>query len=738
MKCRITRQVAVTALRTIRSGLVFAAMLQLALGNTLASAQSPISTRDNVTVTPIKHLIVIIGENRSFDHVFATYVPRNGQTVWNLLSEGIVNADGTPGPNFSKAEQFAATDTSNDAFLLSPQQQAFPNNQLPMPLAGGPSGVNGYFSGSNPCDTPAGQTPLTPVQCAQISEDGLPTQTYYADLASGGTGLESGTPDARITDYSTLPAGPFQLTNGNTFTYNDYSASPVHRFYQMWQQLNCNLNQASSSNPSGCDAKLFSWVEVTVGAGTDGVTQPPLCASDGDALPCFTINYLPSLPKADTTGEGSSSLGFFNVQNGDVPYFKSLADNFAMSDNFHQSVDGGTGANHIMLGHGDAIWFSNPDGTPGVPPNNQAVYTEPYDGEANPDQGAVSEIENPNPAPDTNNWYTEDGYGESGNAGTPPSPIPPAYPVSPVYGGGSYSECSDTSQPGVGPIVNYLQSLHIDPRCQPNHYYLLNNYDPGWFGNGANAYTDQNPANTPFTIPPSSTPSIGDDLNANGISWKYYGDQWNNYVNDPYQLNYGVNGPNADEYCNICNPFQYDTSIMAHPDQVAAHIQDTVNLYQDIQNNTLPAVSFVKPSGYVDGHPASSKLDLFEGFTQKIVEMVQNSPEWQNTAIFITEDEGGGYYDSGYVQPLDFFGDGTRIPLIVVSPYSTGGRISHEYADHVSILKFIERNWQIGPVTNRSRDNFPDPQTAPGNPYVPVNGPAIGDLFSLFNFPTHH
>jgi phospholipase C len=164
-------------------------------------------------------------------------------------------------------------------------------------------------------------------------------------------------------------------------------------------------------------------------------------------------------------------------------------------------------------------------------------------------------------------------------------------------------------------------------------------------------------ANTPFTIPPSSTPSLGDLLNSNNISWKYYGDQWNNYIPDPYQENYGSNGPNADEYCNICNPFQYDTSIMSNPTQVAAHLQDTVNLYPDITNGTLPAVSIVKPSGYVDGHPSSSKLDLFELFTKKIVDMVQNSPYWQSTAIFIAFDEGGGYYDSGYIQPVDFFGD---------------------------------------------------------------------------------
>ena len=61
-------------------------------------------------------MIVIIGENRSFDHVFATYVPKHGETVHNLLSEGIINADGTPGPNFDKAQQLAATMRSHGIY----------------------------------------------------------------------------------------------------------------------------------------------------------------------------------------------------------------------------------------------------------------------------------------------------------------------------------------------------------------------------------------------------------------------------------------------------------------------------------------------------------------------------------------------------------------------------------------------------------------------------------------------
>jgi len=126
---------------------------------------------------------------------------------------------------------------------------------------------------------------------------------------------------------------------------------------------------------------------------------------------------------------------------------------------------------------------------------------------------------------------------------------------------------------------------------------------------------------------------------------------------------------------------------------------------------------------------------LFEGFTKKIVNEVKaNSALWKDTAIFVTFDEGGGYWDSGYIQPLDYFGDGTRIPTLVVSPYTKPGHISHTYTDHVSILKFIEANWVLKPITRRSRDNFPNPVTSANNPYVPLNTPALGDMMDFFIF----
>jgi phospholipase C len=94
------------------------------------------------------------------------------------------------------------------------------------------------------------------------------------------------------------------------------------------------------------------------------------------------------------------------------------------------------------------------------------------------------------------------------------------------------------------------------------------------------------------------------------------------------------------------------------------------------------------------GHPANSAVSAYEYFVLSIANNVVSRPDLlPSTAIIVTLDEGGGYYDSGYIQPLDFFGDGTRIPMLVISPYVTPGTIDHVYSDHGSILKFIEKNW---------------------------------------------
>jgi phospholipase C len=187
-------------------------------------------------------------------------------------------------------------------------------------------------------------------------------------------------------------------------------------------------------------------------------------------------------------------------------------------------------------------------------------------------------------------------------------------------------------------------------------------------------------------------------------------------------------------YCGICDPLTGYSSIMKTPSE-EAKLQNYGAFLDDVQGGTLPAVSFVRPFESLAGHPADSTADLYEKFLQDLIAKVQANPDlWASSAIIITTDEGGGYYDSGYIQALDFFGDGTRIPLIVVSPYAKPGYVDHTYNDHVSLLKFIERNWSLPTVSSRSRDNLPNP-VASGNPYRPQNGPAIGDLTNLFAFP---
>jgi phospholipase C len=606
---------------------------------------------DKDTASPIRHVIVIIGENRSFDHVFATYTPRAGQHVSNLLSRGIINADGTPGRNHEASAQRAATDTRR--YAISPAR-AYAYLNLPPPGT--------HEAPTAPSDTkPA---PFATLAAAKAAEHDLAAD-YYPLLLTGATGLPVDVVDTRIANFENLGPGAFQLTP--SVGYDDYAASPVHRFYQMWQQTDCNVEHASAANPSGCRNDLFAWVEVSVGPGSNGRPQP---------LPVSNIS----------TGEGSSALEFYNVQQGDAPYLKQLADSYTLSDNMHQSVQGGTGVNHIMFGFADAIWYSDGRGHPATPPADQ--------------------IENPDPQAGTDNWYDEDGYF-----------------------GGSYSSCADLRQPGVPAVVSYLQSLPrpINPRCEPGYYYLLNNNNPGFNADGtpASRYSQ-------YTIPPSSVRHIGDVLLQAGVSFSYFGGDWNIYQTDPAGSN------PYDAYCQVCNPFQYASDIMSNAALRRAHIHDTDVLYRDIGNDTLPAVSIIKPSMFVDGHPASSKLDLFEGFLKNILQQLQAHPKlWNDSAIFVTFDEGGGYYDSGYIQPLDFFGDGPRIPLLIVSQYSAGGQVNHDYADHVSIIKFIERNWHLKPITARSRDNFPNPKTRRNNPYAPINTPALSDLWDAFHFPQH-
>ena len=613
------------------------------------------------TETPIKHVIVLIGENRTFDHLFATYQPKHGESVSNLLSKGIINADGAPGPNFSRAQQFqAVAPFRTDYFVSLNADEKTPYETLPAPTL-------------NFAPTQTIFPPGTPTSLLAVVEPSLETQDLNLLTTGAATGFSQTfiqpDPDTRVANFNNLPNGPFAL-RGATLPYDSYTGDTTHRLFEMWQQSDCNVLNATPENPSGCLNDLYPFV----------ITN-------------YTNQFDPFFGGIDDNG-GGNSMAFYNVQKGDVPFLKRLADEYSMSDNFHQSVMGGTGANHVMLGTGDTMFWSDGHGSPTMPP---------------------SHIANPTPLPGTDDVYTVD-----------------------LNFDGNFTECGEMTQPGIAPIVNYLQSLpyNPDPKCEAGHFYMVNNDSPGFLPDGT---VDSNGIAKGGSIPPSDVRSIGEALNDKNISWAYYGGAYNAAVqlqHNPTSTNPAVQVGAA--YCNICNFESYVNTIMGDPAQRAAHIKDATDFLNAIDRDTLPAVSFVKPDGLIDGHPASSKIDLFEGMAKKIFDHLNAKPDLMaQTAFIVTFDEGGGFYDSGYIQPLDFFGDGPRIPLIVVSNFTKGGHISHTYTDHVSILKFIERNWGLQPLTDRSRDNLPNPKSARENPYVPLNSPALGDLFDMFRFDAH-
>jgi len=625
------------------------------------------------TASPIKHVIVLIGENRTFDHVFATYVPRSADSISNLRTKGIINADGTPGPHFPKAKQFQAIAPYNTTYFISlPPDQKVAYDILPEPTLNFAPIPKPLPPGDNSFQPLANFPPGTPISLLAAVEPSLQTKDLHLLTTGVPQVIETVVlpdPDTRIQNFNDLPNGPFPL-RGKKLPYDSYTGDTTHRLFEMWQQSDCSMNNATKQNPSGCLSDLYPYVITSYTAILDPFDTPAAVDDNG----------------------GGNSMAFYNMQLGDVPVLKALADQYTMSDNYHQAVMGGTGANHIMLGSGDAIFWSDGEGHATVPPSHLA---------------------NPNPIPGTDNVYTVD-LGFDGN----------------------FTECANLSQPGIRPIHDYLATLPYAPstRCQGGHYYLVNNDNPGFLPDGT---VDTAGITKGGSIPPSNVRTIGEALNQKNISWAYYGGAYNAAVE--LQHNPTSTDPTVlvgAAYCNICNFESYTNAIMGDSAQRAAHIKDATDFFAAIDNDTLPAVSFVKPDGLLDGHPASSKLDLFEGMVANIMSHLTAKPDLMaDTALFITMDEGGGYYDSGYIQPLDFFGDGPRIPLIIVSPYTTGGHVNHSYADHVSILKFIERNWGLKPLTARSRDNFPNPVAASGNPYVPLNSPALDDLFDMFQFP---
>jgi acid phosphatase len=572
------------------------------------------------TATPIRHVIVIIGENQTFDALFGTWQPANGAAVNNLLAEGIVQADGSPGPNFARAAQRRGQSTPHYS-IDPPRAELY--EHLPQPTLIGVADLR-----FRPVGTGAD---------ARIP----------ADLPSGPFAMSRYIPYPRQQSPATLATSSDAMSAA--------SGDPVHRFFQMWQQC----------GPENRQPDLYTWVAVTAGMGGD------------------TSGVLPQ-----STGQGGELMGFLNMAGGDAPYLRSLADRYASSDNHHQPVMGGTAMNFFMLASADLPFF-NVAGRAVAPPENQ--------------------IEDPDASAGSENFYRRDGYQ-----------------------GGSYVNCADRGSPGAASILDLLDARHLASRCEPGHYYLVNNLAAGYDLDGHRQPLGPNN----YSYPPQAVPTIAEALARHGVSWKWYigARDRADLRSEMRTLHLSLEAARRLQYNNDGDPLVASMAIMTTA-SLRSKLQGLDSFYRDLARGRLPAVSFVVPKSRDNGHPGSSVVASFENLLRDIVARVQRQPElWSHAAIIATTDEGGGQFDSGYIQVLDFFGDGPRVPLLVISPFARRGHVDHTYSDHISILKFIERNWRLAPLSSRSRDNLPDPIAEPNDPYRPSNTPAVGDLMTLFEF----
>ncbi len=165
-----------------------------------------------------------------------------------------------------------------------------------------------------------------------------------------------------------------------------------------------------------------------------------------------------------------------------------------------------------------------------------------------------------------------------------------------------------------------------------------------------------------------------------------------------------------------------------HQDNQLGDIEDLSRFFAAAKAGTLPSVCWISPNGYDSEHPPA-KVSVGQSYVTRIVDAAMRSPDWKSTAIFITWDDWGGFYDHVVPPRVDPMGYGIRVPGLVISPYAKRGYIDHQTLSPDAYLKFIEDVFLHGQRLNPKTDGRPDPR-----PDVRENSPLLGNLMMDFDF----
>ena len=215
-------------------------------------------------------------------------------------------------------------------------------------------------------------------------------------------------------------------------------------------------------------------------------------------------------------------------------------------------------------------------------------------------------------------------------------------------------------------------------------------------------------------------------LHVHGVSWRYYLSQGSqpDCAND--MATTCTAGPQRLLTPEIWNPLPDFTDV--HEDGQLSNIQDVSRFLEDARLGHLPAVSWVIPNSKNSEHPPSLVSDG-QRYVQSLIDAVRHGPDWSSTAIFLTWDDWGGFYDHVTPPRIDANGLGLRVPGLVISPYARTGFIDHQVYSFDSYLRFIEDDFLNGARLDPLTDGRPD-----SRPDVREDSSTLGNLVADFDF----
>jgi acid phosphatase len=280
----------------------------------------------------------------------------------------------------------------------------------------------------------------------------------------------------------------------------------------------------------------------------------------------------------------------------------------------------------------------------------------------------------------------------------------------------------------------YKNDGALTPKEPDGSAYTINTMQPAYQPSGnapaADGDTRYADATRPTTLPPQTLATIGDRLDAKGVSWAWYSGSWAAASAEPAAATARrIIYRGKVQFQPHHQPFNYYARFdpVRNADQRGAHLLDfDARFYADADAGQLPHVTFYKPQGNLNQHAGYANLADGDAHIAEVIERLRKSPQWSKMLIIVTYDENGGFYDHARVPKGDRWGPGSRIPALIISPLAKKGYVDKTPYDTASILRFITRRWSLDSLPGVvMRDNA-----------LKANGAApMGDLSAALQAP---